>query len=461
MRFLGIDLGTSFVKGAVLDLERLRLDHTRRVPFPSPLPGLPHRHYEVAPDAVVTAARQALDTLLPLAPDCAGIVMSTQMHSVVLADAEGAARSNAITWLDQRVLAPHASGGSFFDVMAARLGRETRARLGNELRPGLPIGTLFWLAEQGALPQGAAPLTMADYALTRLCGASPGIELTNAAASGALDVAGGAWDGAALVALGLERLAWPPLQPILEPAGTYQWEGRAIPCHRAVGDAQCALLGVGLEPGELSINIATGSQVSLLRDTPARGDFQTRPFFDGRFLTTLSGLPAGRALNLLVGLLTELAAAQGAPPADPWPTLLRLADEAPDTGLQVNLAFFAGMEGGPGSIGNISEGNLTAGQLFRASFRQMAENYHAAALRLSPEAGWSRLALSGGLAHQAPLLRAMIAGRFGVPYRLGPAEDALTGLLALALVCAGQAPSASDASALVRAHLEEQEDSGV
>ncbi len=41
MTFLGIDLGTTFIKGAVLDLDRLRLGHIQRVPFPAPLGGLP------------------------------------------------------------------------------------------------------------------------------------------------------------------------------------------------------------------------------------------------------------------------------------------------------------------------------------------------------------------------------------------------------------------------------------
>ncbi|MFO7166921.1 MAG: FGGY family carbohydrate kinase [Chloroflexota bacterium] len=450
-RFLGIDLGTSFVKVAALDLDRLRLEHIRRVPFPAPLDGLPPLHYEVDPEAVVAAVRAALDALLPQIPDCAGIVMSTQMHSVVLVDGAGRALTNAVTWLDQRVRAPHPDGGTFFEALAGRLGETARRELGNELRPGLPIGTLFWLAQRGELPPGATPLTMADYVLTRIAGAPPGIELTNAAASGALDVGAGEWHRAALAALGLDALDWPAIRPLDEPAGAYAAHGRPIPCYRPVGDAQCALLGAGLEPGELSINIATGSQVSLLRDEPATGDYQLRPFFDGRFLATLSGLPAGRALNLLVGLLTELAAAHGAPIDNPWPYLLRAAEAAPDSDLRVNLAFFDGAEGWPGAIERIDESNLTAGGLFRAAFRQMAENYHAAALRLSPERAWERLVLTGGLARQAAPLRDLIAGRFGVSYRLGPEEDALAGLLALALVCSGRAASAMEASRLVRA----------
>lgn len=432
MQFLGIDLGTTFVKGAVLDLDAMRLDHIRRAPFPPPLVGLPPRRYELDPAAVTDVVRATIEALLPLAPRCAGIVLCTQMHSVVLADERGRPLTNIATWLDQRVLDEHPAGGTYFDALAARLGPETRRRLGNELRPGLPIGTLFWLAERGELPAGAVPLTLADFALTQLCGAPPGVEPTNAAAAGVLDVAAGAWDRGALGAAGLDGLAWPPIAPFTQVAGVYRSGGRAIPCYRPVGDAQCALAGAGLAAGELSLNIATGSQVSMLRPAPAAGDFQTRPYFDRRFLTTVSGIPAGRALNLLVGLLGELAAAHGAPIADPWPYLLRAAESAPDSELRVSLGFFGGAEGESGAIEHIREGNLSAGGIFRAAFRQMAESYHAAALRLSPDREWRSLVLTGGLAHQAGLLRELIAARFGLPFRMGPVEDTLSGLLALA-----------------------------
>jgi sedoheptulokinase len=455
MTFLGIDLGTTFVKGAVLDLDQLRLDHIQRLPFPAPLSGLPANHYEVSPEAVVAAVQQAIQALLPYAAECQGIVLSTQMHSVLLVSQAGELLSQAVTWLDQRGLEPHPSGETYFKVLSDRLGPQLREELGNELRLGLPIGTLFWQREQHDTDwlRKAIPLTMADFVLTRLAGAAPGIDLTNAAATGALDVRHCSWHQEALTRLGLDRLAWPAIEPLTKPAGVYHIDGQAIPCYRAVGDAQCSLIGAGITDGELSINIATGSQVSLLREQPARGSIQTRPFFDQRFLTTFVGLPAGRALNLLVALLTELASAAQMPMSNPWDYLLKAAAAAPDSDLRINLAFFAGEERAHGAIEQISESNLSAGGLFRAAFRQMAENYYEAACRLSPTRNWQRLVLTGGLARQSELLRDFIAQRFGCDYRLGPAEDALTGLLTLALVCAGRATSVAEAATRVQQAL--------
>jgi sugar (pentulose or hexulose) kinase len=454
-QFLGIDIGTTFVKGAVLDLDALQLRHIRRAPAPAQLPGLPQRHHELDPAAITAAIGEMIEALLPLAPRCAGIVLSTQMHSVVLVDQAGAPLTNVITWLDQRVLESHSSGGTYFEALAARLGPETRLALGNELRPGLPIATLFWLAERGELPPGSTPLTLADLALMQLCAAPPGIEATNAAAAGAFDVVREAWHPAALAATRLDTLSWPPIAPLTKPAGAYRSGGRSIPCYRPVGDAQCALAGAGLIAGELSINIATGSQVSVLRPAPLLGDFQTRPFFDGLALTTISGVPAGRALNVLVGLLSELAAAHGTPVAQPWPYLIQAAEAAPDSELRVQLGFFGGAEGEAGLIEGIREGNLTAGGLLRAAFRQMAASYEEAALRLMPDRTWRQLVLSGGLAHQSRLLRDLIATRLAAPVRLAPAEDALRGLLALALACAQRVPTMTEAVAAVRERHEQ------
>src|SRR5258706_8158990 len=122
MSFLALDLGTSFIKGAVLDLDARRLSHIQRIPFPDSIGNLDPLFCEVDPQQIVAATRRVIDALLPHAPDCAGIVMSTQMQGLVLTDGRGRALSNYISWKDQRALMPHPSGaGSFYDVLAQRI----------------------------------------------------------------------------------------------------------------------------------------------------------------------------------------------------------------------------------------------------------------------------------------------------------------------------------------------------
>src|SRR6478672_198665 len=104
MHFLGLDLGTTTIKGAVLDTELATVAHVRRVPTPESVSGLPAGHHELDPSAVLIAVRQLIGDLLRHAPDATGVVVCSQMHCVVLTDPDGRPRSNVITWKDQRAI---------------------------------------------------------------------------------------------------------------------------------------------------------------------------------------------------------------------------------------------------------------------------------------------------------------------------------------------------------------------
>lgn len=451
MKLIAIDLGTTFIKGAVLNLDELTIHHIVRTAFPPPLPDLPPHFFEVEPQAVVAEVQELLGRLLSLEPEAAGLVMCSQMHGLVLTDPAGRPRSNAITWRDQRTLLPHPSGsGSHFDVIRERIGPEAAVELGNGLRPGLPLCALFWLAEEGLLPdEPLVPAPLPDFVLGQLSGQTPCAEPTNAASHGALNLATGDWHREVIAALGLERLRWPALRPVTEAPYTVEVDGRRLPCFMPVGDHQCAIVGALVQEDELSLNISTGSQVSQIVSRWQPGDYETRPFFDGRFLNTITSIPAGRALNALVDLLLELDRAERTTVGDPWRYIASAVTAIPETDLEVNLNFFAVDGGSAGAITNIREDNLSVGHLFRAAFKHMAENYQAAARRLAPDGtpGWRRLVFSGGVAQRFATLRDLIAARLQAEYRLcSTPEDTLLGLLALGLVAAGRVATVRDAT---------------
>ena len=457
--FIGLDLGTSFIKGAVLEIDRPALRHITRVPFPDPVAGLPPLSYEVDPQAVVAATQSLLQELLAQAPDCAGIVMCSQMHGLVLTTERGEPLSNVITWQDQRALMMHPAGAeSYFSLIENRLSPAEKDELGQELKPSLPLCVLFWFQEQGQLPQDDfIPANLPNYILAQLSRTKPTTELTNAGAHGALNLKTLHWHEGVLTKLGLDHLTWPEIRPAGEVVCQVEIDGRRLPCYTPIGDHQCALLGAYLSDGELSLNIGTASQVSTLTRQLHLGAYQTRPFFDGRYLNTVIRIPAGRSLNGLLNLLTELAVAQGITLADPWDTIAQAVAKIPQTDLTVDLSFFASAMGDRGEIGNIRENNLTVGHLFRAAFESMAENYLHCAQRLapdqeSPQQMWERLVFSGGLVQKIAPLQEAILRRFNLDYRFcASAEDTLLGLLALAHVCSGRSSSLSAAVEKLRA----------
>lgn len=452
MTLLALDLGTTFIKGAVLDLDQLHLSHIQRQPAPKPVPNLPALFYEIDPHILVATVRTLLTDLLALAPDCEGIVLCTQMHGLVLCTEEGEARSNAITWQDQRSLTPHPLGdGTHLARLLATISPEELQQTGHEIQPSRPLSYLYWMAVNGKLPQeNLIPAALADFVIANLAGSTPTIEPTNAGAHGAINLETMQWHEPVLARLGLDRLRWPEIRPFGQPIAAIKVTGKSLPCYAPVGDHQCAVVGALLAPDELSLNISTGSQVSLITPQLTLGDYQTRPFFDGRFLNTITGIPAGRALNHLVNLLSELAQLQGKPIDDPWPQIGQAAAAIARSGnnndLAVNLAFFDSIGGDSGSIANIREDNLTLGHLFHAAFQGMARTYYQSALKLATDQPWKQLVFSGGLAQKIDVLQTLIQQQFNRPTRVCPSsEDTLLGLLALGLVATGRKPSVAAA----------------
>ncbi len=454
--YIALDLGTTSLKGAVVDPQRLRLEHIQQVPFPEPLAGLPPLFCEIDPGQVIAGVRRLLSQLLPHAPHCAGLLVCGQTGGLVLTDDHGAPLSNYISWRDQRLLMrPAAGGDTYYEQMSGRLSPEARRQLGHEVRPGTLLSFLFWLAAERQLPRGAIAAGLGDFVLAHLCGAPPAVERTCVPGTLNLDAIAprGDWHHGVFASLGLEQVRWPALCDVREPVGRLEIAGQSLPCYAPVGDQQCALAGAFIAEHELSLNISTGSQASRLTPRLALGDYQTRPYFDGHFLNTITHIPAGRALNGLLALLDELPAAQGRPLDDPWPYLQQAAAAVTATDLEVDLAFFPSPVGERGAITNIHTANLTLGHLFHAALRNMADNYHACALRLSPAQDWHTLVFSGGLAQKLDLLRQMIMTRFDCPVRVSATtEDTLVGLLALSLVVSARSPTVQAATAMLRPH---------
>ncbi len=118
---LAVDLGTSYIKSAVLDMEALSITRVHRVPFPEPIAGLADLFCEIDPVGIAHDTRQLIAALLPHAPACAGIVTCGQMGGLVLTDEQGAPHSNYISWRDQLLLMRQPSGaGTFWDHLQRR-----------------------------------------------------------------------------------------------------------------------------------------------------------------------------------------------------------------------------------------------------------------------------------------------------------------------------------------------------
>jgi sugar (pentulose or hexulose) kinase len=438
MQCVALDIGSSTIKGAVLDVAEGEVRRIVTTPFPAQRAGLPARHFEVDPREIEVAARSVVESLLAQAPDAQRLYVAGQMGGLLLLDQRGRPLTNYLSWQDQRTQAGEDRSQTFLERLRKRLDDNEFQSLGHELHPGSTLALLHWLGQRDELPVRATPVTVADYVVGRLCRTSGHMHLTQAI--GLLDLRSLDWHHGVFERLNIGQLVWPRLVRSIEPIGQCRFGEHRLSVYGAYGDQQCALLGAGLQRDELSINISTGSQVSRRTDRLGSGDLQTRAYFHGDLLQTITHLPAGRSLNVLVGLLTEVARTEGVQVPDAWRTIMRLMDTAEQAShegstadLAVDLSFFAAPRVSSGSIAGITTENLTVGRLFHAAFRSMADNYVRCAARLDPVRSWSRVVLSGSLARSVPGLRRLIQQRFDVPLRESAHdEETLLGMLTLA-----------------------------
>ena len=103
MNFIGIDIGTSFIKGALLCLNDYEVLDLKRREVPSTRMISPTR-IEADGDAFVQVVRDITEELLGNQHEVAGIVMCGQMGGAIVTDAGGSSVTPYISWQDQRPL---------------------------------------------------------------------------------------------------------------------------------------------------------------------------------------------------------------------------------------------------------------------------------------------------------------------------------------------------------------------
>jgi sugar (pentulose or hexulose) kinase len=423
MVFAAIDVGGTYVKSGLVDPDTGETTSLCRTPTPYSRSARSADVLDV--DPLLSIVRGEAERLV--AAGAHAVLISNQMHGLVMVDDSLEHLSPLYTWqADPAAALPNGSAG-LIARLSKQLGVSGRLALGNELRQGLPIVTLAALVEtQGRLPLGATLLSVGDFVTSRLCGGVTTCHVTNAAASGMFDVFAGVWSIDAIEAAGAGRVKMPEVCEKPMAVGHMEAAGLRVPVMCAIGDQQASLVGANLAYEELSVNIATGCQVSRRTTKPDPTAPQVRPYVWGDYLATVTHIPAGRALNAFVRLLANASLDDDL--VDEWSWLEAAAMDADAAGIEANVAVFPAAKGYPGSLAGLTEENMTPGSVFRAAMESVAKRIGEAADAVGA-AGLSRIVFSGGVAFRSDLMRAEVADRIELPYRVVDEDaDALTGL---------------------------------
>ncbi len=444
--YLLLDFGTTSTKSALVDLDTGIFARLQRHPAIPGIPAPPGR-CEIPLEAIRSRFLRICSDYYDLMP-FQGILLCSEMHGFALLDWDGNPLTPYISWKDERSLET-LEGKDTFSLVAGQLGPAFKRITGMHPRPGFPLMNLAHLGRATPLPEGARILSLPCW-LARCSGqASELLHPTILAGMGLYDVRRHAVSAELLELL---RELTGCCFALGEPAPAHRvaghWQG--VPIYVGVGDHQCAVLGAGNAPRQtLSINLGTGSQVTIIDWDSGQDEIETRPYFGPSQARTITHIPAGRALATHLHFLRETAGPHG---PDFWALLAGLGEEeVARSTLRFDLSLFKSArhyrEGG--SITRIEEGSLTLRNYLSSLLKSWMGQYLEIARLFDPDHRLSRCILSGGLARELPLLHSLLARRSG--YSTLPAtelDETLLGLRTLALVAAGRARDYLEAQAI-------------
>jgi sugar (pentulose or hexulose) kinase len=456
MSYLAIDIGSSFIKAAILEPVSWRIGQFQSLATPARCPHPNARVYEVSLDDIMGAVRTIIRSAVAANPDLRGLLLSTQTHGFVLANAGGEAVTPYISWQDTRCLnLMPGSAESALEQVRQRAGEDYRRVSGIFLKPGLALPNLFALRqsrpELSRVGGGLRFCTLGSYVISQLTGRHAG-HLTNAAATGMVDLAQRDWNRSLIEAMGFGNLQFPELVDEFESCGVHEVEGHRLAVFPDIGDHHAALLGTLIEPErDVCCNIATAAQMTTIAHTMTEGLYEVRPFFDGDVLNTLTGLPGGRCLDVLVDWVRDVGEKifnQGATRADVWLQLNQLDIATDARGLEVKTGFFEGTIGvETGSIEHITATNLNTANIFAAAYENIGTTYGSLINRFASAGAMpERIVFCGGVARKNVRLRQAITSAMGLPGELAALpQEVFWGLFRLSLVIEGMAANITQA----------------
>ncbi|MDT8857664.1 xylulokinase [Paracoccaceae bacterium Fryx2] len=309
--FIGLDLGTSGLKGILIDEDqRVLAEATAPLTVSRPHAGWS----EQSPADWIAAAEAVLDALSAHGlGEVRGIGLSGQMHGATLLDASDEVLRPCILWNDTR---SHAE--------AATLDADPQFRriTGNIVFPGFTAPKLLWVRahEPAVWGRVAKVLLPKDYLRLWLSGEHVA-EMSDAAGTSWLDTGARDWSDALLAACGMNRAHMPRLVEGSAVSGTLRAElaarwglPRGVVIAGGGGDNAASGVGVGVvRAGEAFVSLGTSGVLFAAND-----GYQPAPETAVHtFCHALPGtwhqmgviLAATDALNWYAGLVGQSAAA--------------------------------------------------------------------------------------------------------------------------------------------------------
>ena len=436
MNIIAIDCGASFIKGALLEdthILRTLSQRSPRVHCDEPIT------QTIQIDSLIDNVKKLVEALAADIEDFV-LCVSNEMHGFILADHEGRALTDYISWQKEygNIIV---SNDTAMGILERECADEI-AHTGMPLRSGLPSSNLMYLKLAGVLDRLPTPVylyPLGDFIIRALSGKNTGCHPTNAAALGFYDLRTSKWNKKICDMAGGGKVCFPTIgSEIVE----FRFKGHSVRALPAIGDQQAALLGSGFNRKDMvSYNLGTGAQVSVItNDIKRSGNYQIRPYFDGEYLKSIPHIPSGRAINVYIRFVAGVLKSFGCErnEEDIWNVLLKNASVNNVSRCKCDLSFFenAVSDNTKGSITDIPEYGVDMESLMSTIITQMAENSIQLADSIIHPQNVKEVVFSGGIARRIPMLRDIIIGHYDKNIGFKVAEnETIMGLASYSIGC--------------------------
>lgn len=264
--FLGIDIGTSSLRAALVDADKAEIIAVAGKEYPLCRPQAGYA--EQNPDDWWQATIETVQEVIRVSgqKDIAAIGFSGQMHGTVLLDESGRVVHPAIIWADQR------SSKQVQELLDTVGEEDYVAQAGTLPAAGFLSTTLFWLKQHQPeiLNQASQVILPKDYVRYRMTG-QIATEVSDAASTGIFDIYQQEWASQIIESVGLPDSLFPPILRSYDIAGELSASAAqafglkaGIPVIAGCADQPAQAIGNGiLKPGLASVAVSSGGQVFL------------------------------------------------------------------------------------------------------------------------------------------------------------------------------------------------------
>lgn len=265
--FMGIDAGTTSIKGILVDREgKIQADASEGIALSTPQAGWAEQDPFDWWNATIEVINRLVKTGIG---EIKAISISGQMHSLVTLDVSGNVIRPAILWCDQRT-------ESECESLTEKYGgeKEIIGAFGNPILTGFTAPKLLWLKENE--PENFAKINKIllpkDYLAYKLTG-NFSIEQSDASGTSLYRVKEGDYDGKIVKLIGIKRGALPPVLPSGSKIGEIECPDipvlRGVPVIAGGADNAAAAYGCGVEKnGDVMFSLGTSGTVVAVTGKP-------------------------------------------------------------------------------------------------------------------------------------------------------------------------------------------------